>query len=208
MDGLEVTAHLPNSGRMTELLVSGQHVVVAGKYGEHRKTAYDMILVDLGDGLVSVDSRLPSQVVEEALLSGTLAPFGHCGFVRREVVYGDSRLDFRVGANGREYLVEVKSVNLVEGKRALFPDAPTLRGARHLRTLVKAVREGYGAAVIFVVQREDASAFSPHEKADPDFGRALREAAEGGVGLYAYRCRLTREEIELSQEIPVILERG
>ena len=102
--------------------------------------------------------------------------------------------------------IETKSVNLVEDRVALFPDAPTERGKKHLETLVKAVYAGHRAAAFFVIQRPDARAFRPHPTADPAFANALRHAKAHGVEIYAYNCRVTRLEIALHQRIPVILE--
>ena len=126
--------------------------------------------------------------------------------VRREVTYGESRLDLMLeGASGRCYL-ETKSVTLVEDDGvALFPDAPTTRGVKHLHTLARVVAEGHRAAAVFVVQRSDANFLSPHDSADPEFGAALRAALAAGVEVRAYRCSVTPEEIRLADSIPVAL---
>lgn len=205
LEGQEVPVHLPNSGRMSELLVAGRPVLLVEQPAQHRKTRYDMILTGWGGGWIGVDARMPPQLVEEALREGRIELLHGYDMVRRETTFGESRIDLLLSDGVRHCLLETKSVNLVCGDRALFPDAPTLRGARHLRTLMAARAEGYRAAVLFVVQREDANRFSPYEKADPLFAQTLREAAQAGVEVYAYRCRVDPQEMTLTAPVPVCL---
>lgn len=220
----EVLVHVANSGRLRELLqpenrclLAPVHQCISGK--RTRRTAFDLVLVDLGHTLVSADARLPNALVEESLLSATsnrgrgssssskdLFPqFRAYEKVEKEVRFGDSRLDLRLSGPEGTCLVEVKSVTLLENGIGLFPDAPTERGCRHLLTLKEAVKARQRAAVVFVVQRHDAVAFAPHDAADPRFGETLREAVRSGVEAYAYRCRVTPREIRLSSSLPVRL---
>jgi len=158
------------------------------------------------DQLVSVDARVPNKVVADAVAAGQLADFSQFTVARREVRYGNSRLDLLLeDERNNKCFVEVKSVTLVENGTAMFPDAPTLRGARHLEELAAAVGEGYHAAVIFLIQRDDALVFTPNDRTDPDFGQKLRAAAGKGVGVYAYRCRVTPELIVITEKVPVKL---
>ena len=223
MEGRAAMVHVANSGRMRELLQRGNRCLLAPKTAAGRKTAYDLALVEVTPGravdetrkeyggsspgrvLVSADARLPPALLWEAFHEGRLPPFA--GFVtgRREVVYGDSRLDLLLSGPHGACFIEVKSVTLVEDGVGLFPDAPTERGRRHLGALVRAVEEGYRAAAVFVIQREDARACAPHDAADPAFGRTLREAVASGVEAYAYVCRVTRREIRLAHAVPVLL---
>jgi sugar fermentation stimulation protein A len=204
LDGRWVWAHLPNSGRLEELLEPGRRLFLRPAASPNRKTAYDLLLVDVEGVLVSADARLPNLLVEEALREGRLSPFEGYETVRREVKRGQSRLDFALEGRGRRCLIEVKSVTLVRGGGvALFPDAPTLRGRRHVEELRQAVAEGERAAIVFVVQREDAVAFAPHDEADPAFGHALRRAVEAGVEVYAYACRVSRQEVRLDRPLEV-----
>ena len=225
VDRQEYTAHVPNSGRLGELLVAGCRVLLApapassvsaltsasaAAGGAARKTAYDLALVDTGGGnLSSIDARLPNKLLAEGLAAGRLPQFAAYPVIRPEQTYGESRLDFRLEAqapadrtDGGCYL-ETKSATLVVDGVAMFPDAPTARGVKHLRSLMAARAAGYRAAVVFVIQRSDAGAFAPHDAADPLLGAALREAVAGGVAVYAYRCRVDETAIALADALPV-----
>ena len=203
--GKETLVHVANSGRMRELLHRGNRVLLTPVEGAVRKTGYDLSLVDLGHTLVSADARLPNSLVQEALREGFLPHFDGYSLARRETSYGDSRIDLELQSTSGTCYVEVKSVTLVERNCGLFPDAPTTRGRRHVLALSRAVAEGHQAAVIFVVQREDAASFSPNDEADPDFGLSLRHAQRQGVGVYAFRCHVTPQEVRLLNELPVKL---
>jgi sugar fermentation stimulation protein A len=202
VNGSPALVHVPNSGRMKELFQRGNRVLLTLKAKPGRKTDFDMTLVGLGHTLVSSDSRLPPVLVYEAFSKGQLDQFFQYTWARREITFSHSRLDMVLGNGGLCY-VEMKSVTLVENWVGLFPDGQTSRGVRHMDALVRAKAEGHRAAVIFVVQREDVQAFSPNDKADPLFGRALREAKSAGVEIYAYRCRVSPEEVVLFAPVPV-----
>ena len=205
MAGQEVMVHIPNSGRMRELLKPGRRLLLTPVAGEHRKTHFDLTLVDSGTTLVSADTRLPNGLVAAALAAGELPPFQEYPELRREVRYGDSRLDFLLESPGGRCYLEVKSVTLVVEGVALFPDAPTIRGVKHLRELSQAVAAGHRAAALFVVQRDDALTLAPNDAADPDFGAALRAAQAAGVEVYAYGCQVSPAEMRLAAPLPVQL---
>lgn len=231
-EGLVVPAHVPNSGLMSELLLPGRPVRIAPAGHPGRKTAYDVILVEHEGRWVSVDSRLPPRLVQEALATGILRLEGFPTELRREVAHGGSRFDMAArspaapapqgwgeqaaappapqpwgeqASEGSLFVVEAKSVNLVEAGRAFFPDVPTARGARHCRHLAELVSRGGHGALVFVIQREDADLFSPHAAVDPDFARALAEARAAGVLVRALRCRVDETAIVPVGEIPVEL---
>jgi sugar fermentation stimulation protein A len=206
LGGRRTRAHLPNSGRLRELLVPGYLMWLARREGR-RRTRYDVRLVALPDGtLVSADARAPNALFREAWAEGRLAPFRSDIRLIPEPSLGEVRVDFRLeGPEGLAY-VEVKSVTLVEGGEGLFPDAPTERGRHHLSALQAACAAGARAFIVFIVQRADPRAFRPHDAADPAFGRMLRAAVAGGVQALAYRCVVSIEEIRLAEAIPVILK--
>ena len=204
----EYLAHVPNSGRLGELLVPGYRVLLAPAPASNstaRKTAYDLALVDTGGALASADARLPNRLVAEALAAGRLPQFAGYPVVQPEAAFGESRLDFRLSGPAGVCYVETKSVTLVEDGIARFPDAPTLRGVKHLHSLMTAQAAGCHAAVIFVIQRADADAFAPNDAADPLLGQTLRQAVAAGVPAFAYRCRLDEQSIALADGIPVLL---
>ena len=148
---------------------------------------------------------MPPLLVQEAIEQGRLPQFSGYNEIVREATYGESRLDLLLKGQHSTCYIETKSVTLVVDEVGLFPDAPTIRGAKHVASLARAVREGHRASVIFVVQREDAEGMAPNDAADPPFGAALHKAAKQGVEAYAYRCQVTNKEIRIADEIPVRL---
>ncbi|MFP4345061.1 MAG: DNA/RNA nuclease SfsA [Anaerolineales bacterium] len=206
--GESVPAYLPNPGRLQELLLAGRRVMVRPAppaVAARRRTAHDLLLVEVEGRWISLDSRLPNPLLARVLESRWLAGFKDYPVVRREVRLGESRIDFRLEGHPRPCWLEVKSVTLVEERTAAFPDAPTQRGRRHLRELLRAVKQGARAAVVFVVQREDARSFAPHDTTDPAFGEMLRAAARAGVEVRALRCSVTPQVVAALDEIPVRL---
>lgn len=207
LDGETVFVHVRNTGRCRELLMPGARVYLEPSGNPLRKTSYSLIAVEKGDRLINMDSQAPNRVVEEALLAGWL-PAGVAGPVRqirREALFGDSRLDFRLETGAGPAFLEVKGVTLEESGAVFFPDAPTQRGVRHLRTLVQARKQGFAAGVVFVVQMRHAAVFAPNDRTHPAFGAALREAAAAGVAQGAYCCRVEPDRIELGEEVPMQL---
>ncbi|MFO7171500.1 MAG: DNA/RNA nuclease SfsA [Bacillota bacterium] len=206
----ELYVHVPDPGRLLELLYPGNTVLVDLSPRPGGRTAGRVLFAWAGERWVSVDAQVPTRVLARLLKERRLAPFASYTVVQPEVTYGESRLDFllRDSVDGApDCLVEVKSVTLVQEGVGLFPDAPTTRGVRHLRELRRAVAEdGYRAAVIFLVQREDVRVVRPFEANDPAFAAALREAARAGVGLHAYRCRVDPPRVEVLADDPLPVE--
>lgn len=208
-----VEAHLPDPGRLEELLVPGRRVWLRPAAAPHRKTRWTAVLVQTpdGEGRISVDTTLPNRLVGRALEAGALEELSGWELDGREVTVGGSRFDFVLrpaGAeeetdDGRRLVLEVKSVTLVEDGVGLFPDAVTARGARHVRELAElAGRPDREAAVLFVLQRPDARRVHAARSIDPDFARALSEAKEAGVRVLARRCRVEPERVVLGEAIP------
>lgn len=206
VQGEQVQAHLADRGRLQGLLLPGRRLILVERRAAHRKTGYDVSLIDHDGQWVSLDSRLPNKLVGEALPAGVITQVTGYTSVRPEVAKGHSRFDFLLEAEGRRpCLLEVKSASLVIDGVACFPDAVTARGRRHVLELAQAVAEGYRAVVLFVVQREDACGLRPQDEADPEFGRALRAAAARGVEVYAYSCRVEPGRVEIAHPLPVHL---
>ena len=202
MDGQDCVVHVKNTGRCRELLVPGCRVWCQDCGNPNRKTQYDLICVEKGPRLINMDSQAPNAAAKEWLLSGGL---GEIENLRPETVHGDSRFDFSFEKDGRRCFLEVKGCTLEADGVCAFPDAPTLRGAKHLAGLTQAVAEGFGAYVLFVIQMEDVQYLHPNDATDPAFGKALREAARAGVQLLALDCAVTPERMELRTPVPVRL---
>ncbi len=204
--GREERVHVRNSGRLRELFTPGRAVLLERGSTPGRRTRFTLALVRLPSGDVSADAHLPNLLVEAALREGRLAGFRGYRILKREPIVGRQRLDFLLERGARRCLLEVKSVTLVEGGVALFPDAPTLRGTRHLKRLVAAQRKGLEAAVLFIIQRADAVAFAPNWTGDRIFAAALRSAADKGVRVRAFRCGVSPQGVWLDRAVPIGLE--
>lgn len=213
-EGQERLAHLPNSGRLHELLHPQAPALLRWADAPGRRTVGDLVLVQAagpdGTGWVSVDARLPARLGQAILQHQLLADFAPLEAVRTEVAFGQSRLDLAgtVAGTGQPFWGEAKSVTLVEEGVARFPDAPTARGRRHLEELMEARRQGALALVLFVVLRDDARLFAPHHEADPAFAETLAQAAARGVEVRACACTVSPQGIRWLQELPVQVAEG
>ena len=209
VEGVTHTVHVKNTGRCAELLVPGCTVYLAQGSSPTRKTAYDLIATQkVREGaaplLINMDSQVANDVAEEYLLRGDLFPVGTT--VRREVTYGDSRFDFYLQNGTRKAYLEVKGVTLERDGVAAFPDAPTLRGVKHIRELERAAGEGYEAYVLFVVQMKGVRVLRPNDTTHKAFGDALRHAAANGVEVLAIDCNVTPDGISPGERVAVDLD--
>ena len=200
LDGRTETVHVKNTGRCRELLVPGALVYLSDA-GEHtaRKTRYDLVAVQKGERLVNMDSQAPNAAALEWLRAGHLFPAGTD--IRPEYTYGDSRFDIAAFTPDLA-LLEVKGVTLERDGVVLFPDAPTVRGAKHLRELAAFPGESY---ILFVIQMEGVKYFAPNAETDPAFAAALRAARDAGVHILACDCRVTPETMEINEPVEVRL---
>jgi sugar fermentation stimulation protein A len=198
---------LPNPGRMHELLTRGTEVILKEVVKGDRKTSYDLIGVIYDSQMVSVDSRVPNKLVLQALRKRDMEEFSEYDIIKPEYSYGHTRFDFFLANEHERCLLETKSCTLVKEGMALFPDAETERGRRHIRNLGKARKEGYRACVLFIVQRTDANAFAPNAETDPEFAKVLRDAALKGVEVYAYNMEISASfsSLSLSSKLNVYL---
>lgn len=201
--GAVQVCHVKNTGRCRELLVPGARVWVQERDDPSRRTKYDLIAVLKGQRLINMDSSAPNAVFGEYLAAGRL--FEAPSLIRPETVFGSSRFDFYVEAGPRRAFLEVKGVTLERDGEALFPDAPTERGVRHLRELVRARRAGFEAFAVFVIQMSGVRSFSPNSAVHPEFASSLREAREAGVNLLALDCRVTPESLEINGPVDILL---
>lgn len=213
--GCREKVHVKNTGRCRELLLEGADVYLedfAGRMGS-RKMRYSLIGVEKntpqGTLMVNMDSQAPNKVVGEALADGSLKleGMGSLALIRPEKTYGQSRFDFYVeDENGKQAYIEVKGVTLETDGIVRFPDAPTERGVKHINELVSVAEEGCGAYIIFVVQMNGMKEFRPNDKAHPEFGQALRQAAASGVKVVAYQCIITPDSMNICGFIRANLE--
>jgi len=200
--GKEEVCHVKNTGRCRELLPAGAKVWCVDALSPTRKTRYDLIAVQKGQRLINMDSQAPNIAVGEWLHSGGL---GVLEDIRPESRHGDSRFDFSFTKDGRPCFLEVKGVTLETDGVCAFPDAPTQRGTKHLRELTQLAKEGFGAYVLFVIQMSDVSYLHPNDATDPEFGKALREAAQAGVTVLAMDCAVTPDTMEIRNPVEVRL---
>ncbi len=201
VQGKETVCHVKNTGRCQELLRPGCRVFLVPGENPARKPPYDLIAVEKEGEIINIDSVAPNKAVGEWL--PTFLPKG--AQIRPETKFGNSRIDFYAKAGRQEFLIEVKGVTLKKDGVALFPDAPTTRGVRHLQELTKATKQGYTCYVLFVIQMKGVTHFSPNRQTDPDFANALEKAAKAGVQVMALDCKVTPHSMEIHGEIPVQL---
>ena len=202
IDGKTEIVHVKNTGRCRELLVPGCTVYCQRSDNPNRKTKFDLIAVQKGERIINMDSQAPNRAAGEWLRNDGL---GEISDLRAEVKHGDSRYDFSFVKDGKTCFLEVKGCTLEHDGVCAFPDAPTQRGAKHLRGLTAAAQEGYGAYVLFVIQMSDVKYIRPHDETDPDFGQALREAAQAGVHILAMDCAVTPDSMKIRLPVPVKL---
>ena len=200
VDGVDTVCHVKNTGRCKELLVPGCTVILQTATNPARKTPYDVIAVYKGHRLINMDSQAPNDVAGEYL--ATRFPGAT---IRREVRFGDARLDFHVDTGEEEWYIEVKGCTLEREDVGYFPDAPTQRGVKHLRHLIQAVEMGHKAAALFIVQMEGVTALRPNDDTHPAFGATLRQAATAGVEIWAVGCTVTENTLDHRNIIPVEL---
>ena len=202
-DGCEQTVHVKNTGRLRELLVPGASVLLSRSDNENRKTKYDLVAVQKGKVLVSIDSQAANGIAEEWLKKGVL--FGKDATIRREVTFGKSRFDFYIESEERKIFLEVKGCTLERDGVALFPDAPTERGVKHINELCQCIEKGFEAYILFVIQRKGISHFSPNDVTHPEFGQALRNAESRGVKILAVDCKVSENSVTACDFVDVVL---
>ncbi|GGE07008.1 sugar fermentation stimulation protein [Marinithermofilum abyssi] len=194
--------HVPNTGRMQEMLHPGVPVVLEKSDNPRRKNRFSLKWVNKNGHWICIHSAWANRVFEDAVERGWIDWVK--GPLRREVKVGESRVDF-LAETEPPLLIEVKCVTYEENGRAMFPDAPTLRGQKHLDELIRATQSGYRAAVALMIFMDFPTSFTPHDGIDPVWGEKLREAKKAGVGIRAYTCRIGLDTIQVKEEVPVVL---
>jgi sugar fermentation stimulation protein A len=203
INGTKEQVHIKNTGRLKELLVPGAKVLLERSENPKRKTKYSLISAEKNGHWVNIDSQAPNAVAFEALNMGKLKEIGCVDSVRGEVTYGNSRFDLYFEKGNEKGFIEVKGVTLENDGIAMFPDAPTTRGTKHVLELAKAIQEGYSCAILFVIQMKGCRNFTPNRQMDPAFANALLQASRQGVQILAYDSIVKEDELILDQPISV-----
>lgn len=207
IDGVEETVHVKNTGRCKELLLENSVVYLFVSNNPSRKTKYDLIAVEKqtenGTILINMDSQAPNDMVSEWLPKSGL--FSENAFFKREVTFGKSRFDFYVEDADKKAFIEVKGVTLENNGVALFPDAPTERGVKHINELCTCVENGYSAFIIFVIQMSGVKLFKPNDTTHKAFGDALRKAEKSGVKILAYDSKVENDIVIINNPVKIEL---
>ena len=194
LNGNVETVHVKNTGRCKELLIPGVTVILEESDNVSRKTKYDLIGVyKKGFGLINIDSQAPNKVAKEWLESKDYT------YIRPEYTYGNSRIDFYMEKDEKKYLMEVKGCTLERDGIGYFPDAPTERGVKHIYELIKAKKEGYEAALAFVIQMEGVNEVFPNIETHPEFGTAMSDAKAAGVNIIFIKCKVLEDRLEYAE---------
>ncbi len=205
-DGTKVTAHCTNSGSMKSCIETGARVLLSEAADPNRKTKYTWEMIEINGQWVGINTMHPNLVVAEAIKQNQIARLTGYTDIRREITVNDSRLDI-VASNSKETaFIEVKNVTYKDGDYALFPDAVTARGLKHLHNLMKIKQEGHRAVMVYAIQRADVSVFAPAKAIDAAYGNALKEAFDAGVEIFPVICRVTPSAIEIDRVIPFELD--
>lgn len=201
--GKKEVVHVKNTGRCKELLTAGATVFCEKSNNPNRKTKYDLISVYKGERLINMDSQAPNKVFYEYLQSGKC--YKDLTYIKGEYTYGDSRIDFYCESEKEKFLIEVKGVTLENDGVVMFPDAPTLRGIKHIDELIKAKENGYRTAVAFVIQMDNIKYFTPNKATHKDFAEALKKAEKAGVEILCLDCIVTENTLKINNKVEYIL---
>ncbi len=204
INGSTEICHVRNTGRCRELLVKDAEVYLEPSSDAKRRTRYSLVAVKKGERLINMDSGAPNKAVEEALKQGRL--FKDITFIKRECVYKDSRFDFYIEQGDIRTFIEVKGVTLEKDNVVSFPDAPSVRAVKHVNELIEAVKEGYGACLLFVIQMENVDHFTPNAENHREFALALKKAREEGVDIMAVDCAVGADEMVIGKDVDIILQ--
>lgn len=201
-DGTEVVAHCTNSGSMKSCLEDGAEVYLTPVNDPKRKTKFTWEMIKINGDWVGINTGNPNKLAFDAISENKIPELQAYTTVKREVTFGDSRFDVYAENDSEKCFVEVKNVSMKEGKYALFPDAVTTRGQKHLKTLMEVKSKGIRAVMLYVIQRSDVDIFAPAEEIDPAYAKALKEAFEAGVEVIPMQAKVTPESIEFVRKLP------
>ena len=202
-DGSVVVSHCTNSGSMKTCLEEGAPVYLSPANDPKRKTKFTWEMIFMNGAWIGINTMIPNKIAFDAIRNGEIEKLKGYTSVRREVKFGDSRFDIYAENEFEKCFVEVKNVTMKVGTYALFPDAVTTRGRKHLETLIEVKKSGIRAVMLYVIQRMDVEVFGPAEDIDPEYAKSLRKAIRHGVEIIAVQAKVSPENIELIGEMPV-----
>lgn len=202
-DDHEEIVHVKNTGRCREILQEGTVVLLEETKNPKRKTRYSIIAAYKGDVLINIDSLIPNMVVYQGIKGGKIEEIHDVTKLSKETVYGNSRFDLYFEDKEQRGFIEVKGVTLETEGIAMFPDAPTQRGCKHVYEMIKAVEDGYAGFIFFLIQMKGVKYFTPFELRDPEFAEALKLASEKGVKILAYDSIVYEDEITIGAPVEV-----
>lgn len=201
-----LTVHCPNSGSMKGCSTPGRQVIISQSSNPKRKYAWTLEMIRAENSWIGVNTFRTNQLVHEAFEQGIINDFGKIDSITREIKVSDkSRLDFLLLSDKKKIFIEVKNCSLAEKSTALFPDAVTQRGTKHLLELAELARQGFQTGVIFCIQREDVDCFTPAAEIDPVYTETIEKVHKEGVKVLAYKAGVRPESITIIQKIPVFL---
>ncbi len=206
IDGKEEVVHVKNTGRCRELLLPNAKVLLEDcSYNLNRKTRYSIIAVWKGDMLINMDSQVPNTVVYDALKSNKISEFKNLEYLKKEVTFGNSRFDIYFESKDKKGFIEIKGVTLEDNGTAMFPDAPTTRGTKHVLEMIESVKKGYIGAIFFLIQMKGPDVFRLNWKMDREFSQAVKLASEKGVKVLAYDAIVEKDTISIGKPIKIDL---
>ena len=201
-DNTEITAHCTNSGTMKSCLENGAEVYLTPVNDPKRKTKFTWEMIKINGDWVGINTGNPNKLAFDAISAGTIPELAGYTNVKREVKFSDSRFDVFAENESEKCFIEVKNVSLKEGRYALFPDAVTTRGQKHLRTLMEVKANGMRAVMLYIIQRSDVEIFAPAKDIDPQYAALLKQAVAAGVEVIPMQAKVTPEKIELVKKLP------
>ncbi|MBW4828554.1 MAG: DNA/RNA nuclease SfsA [Clostridiaceae bacterium] len=205
IDGKKEKVHVKNTGRCKEILIKGTRVYLEKSNNPNRKTKYSLISAYKEDQLINIDSQVPNKVVFDAIKSNRIKELENIKVLKREVTFGNSRFDLYFEKGNESGFIEVKGVTLENNGLSLFPDAPTERGTKHIREMIKVVESGLKGYIFFLIQIENIKYFTPNTSMDEKFSNALIEANKKGVNILAYNSIVKKDFIKINEKIEVLI---
>lgn len=199
------TVHVKNTGRCKELLIKGATVFLEKNDNPKRKTKYSLISVYKGNKLINMDSQVPNKVVFDAIVNNQISKIPSVTHIKREVTFKSSRFDIYFEADDVKGFVEVKGVTLESDGHAMFPDAPTIRGTKHVNEMIEAVKEGYQGYIFFLIQMDEVSDFTTNIKTDKVFANAIEAASKKGVNILVYNSVVSENSIKIGKKVQLLL---